>query len=437
MKTKYYIVSALLVCSGLFAQKDELKTLKRVYGKDVPSAKDISQYKEAIAKAEPLMASASESDKIYFEYYKSMVPMIEMDEKNPDPQSMFKAFTPAKIAKIAENSNKVIEFEKQSGVKQVLTKDIQQGIEEFKPFLLNYAIQLGNSERYSDAASVLHSLYLFDTKDQEKLYYAASYAVNGKDYNTALVYYDELIKLGYTGEGMGYYAKSIISNQEEMFTNKTEMDKAVNLKTHTHPRVEKIPSKRGEIYTNYALILIEQGKTDQAKKAIRDARNVNPDDAGLIVSEANIYYNEEDYQTYSKILEEAAVRNPNNHEIFYNLGIAAMKVQDYKRAEQYYDKAIQLDPKYSNAYLNMAIVKLDKDDKMVEEMNSLGNTPKENKRYEELKVERVKLFNDAMPYLEKYVELEPSDEDAKRTLLNIYLFLELTDKHKKLKDSMN
>lgn len=437
MKTKYFIASALLVCTGLFAQKDELKTLKRIYDKDAPNAKDIANYKQALASAEPLKASADESDKVYLEYYKAVLPFIELStQKNPDPQSMFKAFTPTVIAKIAESSDNVIEFEKKSG-KQILTKDIQQSAGELNPMLLNYAVELGNQNKQKEASSVLHSMYLLNKKDQEKLYYAASYAVNGKDYDKALVYYDELIKLGYTGEGLAYYAKNMANDKEEFFNDKKDMDIAVKFKTHTNPRTEKIPSKRGEIYTNYALILIEQGKNEQAKTAIKEARKANPDDAGLIVAEANIYYNEKDYDTYSKILEEAAAKNPNNSEIFYNLGVAAMKVEDFKKAEEYYKKAIQLDSKSVNSYFNLAIVKLDVDNKLVEEMNNLGNTPKENKRYDELKKERVVLFNEAMPYLEKVVELQPSNEDAKKTLLNIYMFLELTEKYKALKATMD
>ena len=37
-------------------------------------------------------------------------------------------------------------------------------------------------------------------KDQEKLYYAASYAVNGQDYDLALKHYEELKNLNYSGE---------------------------------------------------------------------------------------------------------------------------------------------------------------------------------------------------------------------------------------------
>ncbi|MEX0595732.1 MAG: hypothetical protein WD512_04460, partial [Candidatus Paceibacterota bacterium] len=76
---------------------------------------------------------------------------------------------------------------------------------------------------------------------------------------------------------------------------------------------------------------MEQGKIDEAKNAFADARKINPKDVSLIISEANLYYNLGDFVTYKKIIEEAATKNPTNPELFYNLGVAAIKTNDYKQ----------------------------------------------------------------------------------------------------------
>ena len=46
-----------------------------------------------------------------------------------------------------------------------------------------------------DASQVLYSLYKLDSKDVDKLFYAASFSVNAADFDTALQYYYELKKL--------------------------------------------------------------------------------------------------------------------------------------------------------------------------------------------------------------------------------------------------
>ena len=123
--------------------------------------------------------------------------------------------------------------------------------------------------------------------------------------------------------------------------------------------------------------------------------------------------------------------------MYYNLGVISGTANNHADAEKYYSKAIEINPKYSNAYLNLAIIKLDADTKLVQEMNGLGNSAKDNKRYEELKVQREKVFKDALPYLEKVVEFDPTNNEAKQTLLNVYTSLDMTDKYKALKATMN
>ena len=60
------LASAVLVSVSSFAQKDELKTLKKIYAKEIPSTNDIAEYKATLAKLQPL--ATEESDKVYANY---------------------------------------------------------------------------------------------------------------------------------------------------------------------------------------------------------------------------------------------------------------------------------------------------------------------------------------------------------------------------------
>ena len=103
-------------------------------------------------------------------------------------------------------------------------------------------------------------------------------------------------------------------------------------------------------------------------------------------------------------------------------------------AEKYYTKVIDINPKYVNAYLNLANLKLFPDLKIVEEMNNLGTSASDLKKYNALKAQRIKIFNSALPLLEKAHELDGSNEVVKSNLLEVYSFLELTEKYKALKN---
>jgi len=436
MKSKYVILlSAILISVSTFAQKDELKTLKKIYSKKAPSSSDMVDFKSNLLKLEGI--ASEEGDKVYANFYKSMLPFIELTVLGSaaTPAQMNDLVNPKSISDLAIGLNATLDFEKKSG-KPIFTNDIAETIKSFQPMFLNYAIDLGNQKKYKESASVLYSLYQLNKKDQEKLYYAANYAFNGSDYDSALQFYNELIALNYSGEGTAYWAKNIASGKEEYFNSKSDRDRFFALKTHDTPRDEKIPSKRGEIYKNIVYIYTQKGKIEDAKKAVIEAKKNNPQDTSLLLTEANLYLETKDFATYKKLVTEVLEKNPTNADLFFNLGVISYNNKELVDAEKYYIKAIEIDPKYSNAYLNLAILKLDAEKVLITQMNKLGNSPAENKKYEILKKQREDVFKSVIPYLEKVAEFDEKNENVSKTLLNVYNALEMKDKAKALKAKM-
>lgn len=439
MKSKVLLlVSSILISSAAFAQKDELKTLKKIYGREKISDSDMELYKTTLVNGEPLIAGSTEEDKVYFAYYKAVAPVLEITSSlsNPakitDPLLPLKILTIDKLNQFVSVANATKEYEKKSG-KDLYSKDINQKITALKPILVNYAISLSNSSNFKDAAIVLAAIYYLDNSDLEKLYFAANYAVNAKDYKLSLDYYLLLKEKNYTGEGEGYYAINIKSQKEETFNSKSERDIYLKAGTHEKPRDEKLASKRPEIYKNIALIYLELGLASEAKIAIQEARKENPDDVSLIISESNIYLKENDMVSYKKLISEALAKNPNNADLVFNLGVISYNNKELTDAEKYYLKAIEIDPKYGNAYLNLAILKLDAEKVLIEKMNKLGTSAPEMKKYDVLKKQREDVYKSAIPYLKKVVELDPENVDAIRTLVGVYNAIELFDEAKALK----
>lgn len=441
MKIKHIVLaSTILVSASAFAQKDELKTLKKIYGKDVIKGNDLAEYKSLVAKVEPL--ATEEGDKVYANFYKAMLPLLELnalDQTATQVQAqaaMMKALSPKTISNLASGLNATLEYEKKTG-KKVFTDDIIETIGAFKPQMVDFATQLGKMNQSKEASEVLYAVYQLDKKDKEMLYYAASYAVNGNDYDKALTYYDELKKLNYTGEGTMYFAYNKATKTEDYFgTSRDQKDLMMKTGQYEKPREEKIPSKRGEIYKNIALILVEKGKIEEAKAAVADARAANPEDMSLVLTEADLSLKVNDFAGYTKLVNEVLAKDPNNVDLVYNLGVISSNANKVDEAEKYYKRALEINPNYFNANLNLAELKLRGDEKIVNEMAKLGTSDKDNKRYEVLKAEREKLLKVVLPYLEKAVELDSTNEPARKTLLSVYGALEMTDKAKALKAKM-
>jgi tetratricopeptide (TPR) repeat protein len=342
---------------------------------------------------------------------------------------------PNTISNLVSGLNATLDYEKKTG-KPVFTNDINETVKTFQPMFLNYAIDLGNQKKYKESALILYNLYQLDKKDTDKLFYAASYATNAQDYDLALQYYNELKAINYSGEKTLLYAVNKASNKEESFTSVKERESFIKIGSHEKPRDEKVTSKRGEIYKNIALILVQKGKVEEAKTAIQEARKTNPEDSSLLITEANLYLESKDFAKYKELVSEALVKQPNNADLVYNLGVISSNNNEKVEAEKYYKRAIEIDPKYANAYLNLAILKLEPEKGLIDKMNKLGTSPADNKKYEVLKKQREDVFKGVIPYLEKAVELNDKNPDVNKTLLSVYNALDMTDKAKALKLKM-
>lgn len=397
MKSKYVLLAlALLISVSNFAQKNEIKAAEKAL-----KSGNAVEARTLLQQAEPLLTAATDAEKAQFLFVKGNI-ALDLATKNIE--------TSKNLSEAAKAFQDLVAAEKATG-KSKYTSQATTSISDIKNKLVNSAVEKGTAKNYKEAAALLKQVYDLDTTDLEKLYYAASYAVNGSDYDTALSYYKDLKDKNYSGEGTSYYAKSLISDQEEMFGTKAERDKMVAIKSHKDPRDEKIPSKKGEIYKNIALIYVQQGKNDEAKKSLSEARVANPDDTSLAMAEADMYLKLEDYTMYKKIVTEVLDKNPNDADLLYNLGVISSKTNGVD-AEAYYKKAIAIKPDYTNAYLNLAILKLDGEKAIIDEMNKLGTSEKDNKRYEVLKAKREGIFKEALPYLEKAYQLNPADRKS-------------------------
>ena len=419
MKSKYVILaSALLISVATFAQKDQIKSAeKALKGGDAQGAITI------LNDAENMVANAKDSEQAQFYFVKGNA-YLELADKSVE--------TGKNLSLAAESYKKLIDLEKASG-KQKYSTQAATSITQIKGKLINAAIADTQSNKQAEGAKKLYDAYLLDKKDTINLYYAASTYVNAQDYDAALNAYDELKKINYSGKGTSYLALSKVSGNEDSFNTANERDMAVKLGTHEKPKTEAIPSKRGEIYKNIALILVQKGRVEEAKKAIADARKSNPDDSSLILTEANLYLETKDFETYKKLVNEALQKDPNNKELIFNLGVISANANNAADAEKYYLKVIEIDPNYANAYLNLAALKLEAEKPIIDEMNKLGTSDKDMKRYDVLKAKREGVFKAVIPYLKKANELDPKNEDVKKTLLGVYSALEMTAEAKALK----
>ncbi|WP_264564540.1 tetratricopeptide repeat protein [Flavobacterium sp. N3904] len=123
-------------------------------------------------------------------------------------------------------------------------------------------------------------------------------------------------------------------------------------------------------------------------------------------------------------------------EINKNLAYIYLEKNDAAKAEACYNVVLEIDPKYIDAYINIAYVKLESKKSIVDEMNNLGNTPSEMEQYDKLKIKKDNLVKSVIPYLKKALAIEPKNQDVVKSLMGVYRSLDMMDDYNALKSTM-
>ena len=317
------------------------------------------------------------------------------------------------LKQAAESFKKSMEIEKED--------EAVEGLKFVRNALVQNAVKDQQKKNFTAAAKQLYKSYeLGKKKDTIYLYYAASNYVQDKKYEKAVEYYKELMDLNFDGARTEYYAVNKETGENERFENKKFRDLSIKSGEYEKPTQKKSKSKRPEIAKNIALIYIQQGKKEKALEAIENAKADNPDDPALLQAEADIYYEMGDVKKYDKIMKKIVKLRPDDPNLYYNLGVASEKNDKIEDAKKYYKKAIELDPEFVNAYINLSTAILAEEDEIVKQMNELGMSDADQKKYEKLKEKKKKYYKEALPYLKEAIKLEPKNVGAIQTLMNIY-----------------
>ena len=218
------------------AQKDEIKDAEKALKNG-----DVATAKTAVEAALATIGSAD--DKLQAQYYAVRGNVYSDLAKKGDAS----AFQPA-----IDAYKKTIEVEKASG-RSKYTSVAQEKLNQITADLVNAAVEDNNNQKFSEAAEKLYMSYKLSPVDTIYLYYAASSAVNGQNYEKALDYYNELKELGYEGSGVTYTAVNVETGETETM-DKSTRDLYVKAGTHKDPKEEAEPYKKPEIVKNIALI---------------------------------------------------------------------------------------------------------------------------------------------------------------------------------------
>ena len=132
----------------------------------------------------------------------------------------------------------------------------------------------------------------------------------------------------------------------------------------------------------------------------------------------------------------AIENDPENSMLHFVLGTAMDQLGKRDGAVDAYKKAIELNPDYLDAYHNLGASYVNAAFNINERINEL-DFRSDKAEIASLEAEADKAIEDAVPYLEKALELEPSNVQVMNSLKTIYFSTEEMDKYNAMKEKID
>lgn len=416
---KYLITMMVVVLSTTaFAQKKELRSAQSAI-----DAGDFTAAKAALTQAENFKTAMDDKTLAKYFYLKGLALASNGAGSNADMKAALASF------------EEMQSVEERIG-KSTYSSQVMASTQLIKGSLIERGRMALENEDYAGSSENFEFAFRLQPTDTLYLYNAAVLATQAKAYPRALELYEELTNIGFTGIATEYTAVNAETGEEVLFESEVMRDISVKAGTHSDPKVTVTKSKVGDIARNIAVIYIELNDNDKAIEAIEAAKKIYPDDFSLIVTEANIMYQIGDMAAYEQLISKALELQPDNVDLMFNLGVVASENGENERAMQFYTQALQVDPSYNNARLNITALMFDKVEEIVNTMNNLGTSRADNAKYDKLDLEKNEIYKEVIPFLQDFLNYDPENLDVNKTLMNIFSALGEYDKVNELKEKI-
>ena len=275
-------------------------------------------------------------------------------------------------------------------------KDILFSLTFFVPEMTNAAIEAFNKEDYETAYKAFeavldindHISKLEDLKgespvDSAIVYNCALAAYNAKNWKNAEKYFKKAIDIRYGGGDAVLLLNQVYINMNDS-------------------------SKMG----------------DNLQKGVE----IYPEDERVLTALIQYYLSSKHNEEALNYLNKAIEKDPENASYYYARGVLYEAIDKEKSIENY-KKAIEIDPKFFNALFNLGVIYYNRGVEEQNKANEMTNIDDYNK---EKKIAEG-YWEQALPYLEKALEIDPNDLNVLESLKGLYYRFDRMDKYNEIK----
>lgn len=184
-----------------------------------------------------------------------------------------------------------------------------------------------------------------------------------------------------------------------------------------------------ELYVFLKDKYFEIGDTTQGVEILSEGWRRYPENQPVLIALINYYLlsgKEEEALEYLRIAQE---NDPANLSFIFAEATLYDKTGNVEKALENYNRCIEIDPNYFNAYYNLGVMFYNK----AVELYKAADEIRAPKEYEEAKAAADVVLAESLPYIEKANELEPGDPGTLETLKTLYYRLQMTEQYEAVK----
>lgn len=406
MKIKLLMACFLgLISATAVAQKGELNNAQSEYDNYSVSSQSAEKIPMLKAKAKTALTNA-----------KTSIDKASSNQKTtalPQTYALKAAIYGALASEDSVQTTKAADYVTASeALKQAKTADtkneyaklIKDATIRLERYQLDHGVNAYQSKRYDEAYQAFDTYRQFTPEDTTAIFYTALAATNAgakdpKYYQPAITNYNKLLTTKYSRNADVYKDLSAIYLISK--------DTVGALKTVTEG-VSKYPTN-SELRKRQIEIALQSGKQADLITNVQAAIANDPKNKTL-------YY----YAglTYSQLADEDNAKSAKEKNVAAKNALHQKALDNYAKAAEMYKKAVDLDPNYFEANLNLGYVLVRP---AIDIYNAAGNLPANRQKEYDQEIARAGAqFDVAKPYLLKAVELNSKSVDALTNLLSYY-----------------
>ena len=369
---------ALLGCAySASAQKGELSTAKTNYEKYI-ALKDAGSLALAgpsltIAKTSIDKAALNEKtaiDASTWAYKALIYANLALNEADA-------ATAEALIKSAGDDFSKAVDMDTDKKNANLITA----GNDAFAQFQLNKGVKAFQAQDFKQAYTAFEQSLIYRPADTLLTYYSGLAAINAVDYTSAIKRYEELLTTDYSAN------REIALDLSKLYSMQKDTVNAI-----------RIASVYATKFNDQALA------TQEIELSLMSGKQK---------------------QVIERILAQITFDPKSKLEHFY-LGIAYDALNEFKKAEDAYKKAIDLDSNYFDATLNLGSGILNNGIDLYNKANTLPAN--KQKEYDAAMKAAFVEFDRAFPYLDKAVKIDPKSLNALQNLKTYYVIKKNTAK---------